>query len=283
MPDPAKLLATVRRAAELVTATPGRTGHRVALRNCKDLLVAGDLHGHIPNFKVVLTAADLTKHPGRHLVLQELIHSSFAYPQGGEKSHQLVDLFCALKCQFPDRVHYLPGNHELAQFTNRPIGKGETTCNAEFRFGVEAAYGVGPAREIYDAYMDLFRRLPLAVFTPNRVAVSHSLPAKKYMPVFDARKLEAEEYAPEDYLPGGSVYALVWGRDTSLETVTEYLRRVDADFLISGHIPLETGSQMPTEKHLIVDCSATPAAYVLIPADRPVTRDEILAGVKVFS
>ena len=282
MPDPAKLLATVRRAAELVTATPGRVGHRVELQNCRELLVAGDLHGHVPNFKVVFAAAELARRPDRHLVLQELIHSSFTYPRGGEKSHQLVDLFCALKCQYPDRVHYLPGNHELAQFTNRPIGKGETTCNAEFRFGVEAAYGVGPAREIYDAYMDLIRRLPLAVRTPNRVFVSHSLPAKKYLPVFDATKLEAEDYAVEDYLPGGSVYALVWGRDTSLETVTEYLNRVDADFLISGHIPLETGFESPTEKHLIVDCSASPAASVLLPADRPVTRDEILAGVNVF-
>jgi len=282
MPDPAKLLATVRRAADFVSATPGRTGHRVELQNCSDVLVAGDLHGHIPNFKVILNAADLAKHPGRHLVLQELIHCTYMYPQGGEKSHQLVDLFCALKCQYPERAHYLPGNHELAQLTNRPIGKGETTCNAEFRLGVEAAYGVGPAREIYDAYMDLINRLPLALRTPNRVFISHSLPAKKHLPIFDARKLEAETYVPEDYLPGGSIYALVWGRDTSLETVTEYLNRVDADFLISGHIPLDTGFESPTDKHLIVDCSASPAAYVLSPTDRPVTREELLAGVKVF-
>lgn len=282
MPDAVKLLSTIRRAAGLVSSTPGRTGHQVQLQNCKELLVAGDLHGHIPNFKVVLTAADLANNSGRHLVLQELIHSSFTYPQGGEKSHQLVDLFCALKCQFPERVHYLPGNHEIAQLTNRPIGKGETTCNAEFRLGVEAAYGVGPANEIYDAYMDLLNRLPLALRTANRVLVSHSLPAKKHLPTFDVMKLQAETFVPEDYLPGGSVYALVWGRDTSAETVNEYLRQTDADYLISGHIPLETGFQMPSERHLIVDCSMSPSAYVLIPADRPITREELLACVKVF-
>ena len=282
MPDPVKLLATVRRAAEFVTATPGRKGHRVELQNCKDVLVAGDLHGHIPNFKVILTAADLAKNPGRHLVLQELIHSTFMYPKGGEKSHQLVDLFCALKCQYPERVHYLPGNHELAQLSNRPIGKGETTCNAEFRFGVESAYGIGPAREIYDAYMDLIRRLPIALRTPNRVLISHSLPAKKHLLTFDAKKLEAETYVPEDYLPGGSLYAIVWGRDTTLETVTEYLSRVDADFLVTGHIPLETGFLMPTEKQLLVDCSSTPSAYVLFPTDRPIDQALMLASVKTF-
>ena len=99
---------------------------------------------------------------------------------------------------------------------------------------------------------------------------------------FDVKKLEAESYVTEDYLPGGSLYAVVWGRDNTLETVTEYLSRVDADFLITGHIPLETGFLMPTEKQLIVDCSSSPSAYVLFPADRPIDKAQMLACVKTF-
>ncbi|MFO0936616.1 MAG: hypothetical protein U0798_08910 [Gemmataceae bacterium] len=166
--------------------------------------------------------------------------------------------------------------------TNRPISKGESTCNAEFRFGVESAYGVGPARDIYDAYMDLISRLPIAIRTPNRVFLSHSLPSRKHFRDFDPAKLEAETYQPADYLPGGSIYSIVWGRDQSLDVVSDYLRVVNADFLISGHIPLETGYFMPTDKQLILDCSITPAAYALFPTDRPLTKDELLSSVHVF-
>lgn len=282
MPDPVKLLATVRRATAIVRAQPGRVGHLVSLADADEIVVAGDLHGHVPNFKVVLLAADLAKHPRRHLVVQELIHSKFEYPGGGEKSHQLVDLICALICQYPNRVHYLPGNHELAQLTDRPIGKGDSTCNADFRHGVEAAYGVAAAGEIYDAYMALIRSLPLAIRTPNRTFVSHSLPAARMMPTFDAAKFTATAYTPDDYLPGGSVYSVVWGRDTSAANVAEYLRRVDADRLITGHIPLETGYQFTGPNHLIVDCSATPSAYVTLPATAPLDEAAFAAGVTRF-
>jgi hypothetical protein len=282
MPAPEKILATVRRATMLTAATPGRRGALLALDRATEVVVAGDLHGHVANFKSILQHANLAAHPGRHLVLQELIHSSFPYPQGGEKSHQLVDLYAALKCQYPDRVHYLPGNHELAQFTNRPIGKGDTTYNAEFRHGVEAAYGLSAAKEIYDAYMDLIGKLPLAIRTGNRVFLSHSLPAAKHLAVFDAGIFERSSFKPEDYLPGGSIYAVVWGRDTSQSTVNEYLKRVDADLLITGHIPLETGFQAPNDNQLIVDCSTFPAAVCTFPADKPIRHADLLAGVTVF-
>jgi hypothetical protein len=280
MPDPAKLLVTVRRAIQAVLDQPGRVGHLVNA-DCDEILIAGDMHGHVPNFKTVLMAAELGKHPRRHLVLQELIHGPFEYPNGGEKSHQLVDLFCALKCQYPDRVHYLPGNHELAQLNNRPIGKGETTCNSLFRFGVEAAYGVEPAREIYDRYMDLIRALPLAIKTPNRIFISHSLPASKYLPTFQPSIFTKETYSLEDFQPGGSVYAVVWGRETTAEICQSYLKSVQGDWLVSGHIPLETGARFPSDRHVIVDCSVSPMAYTLLPTTREITHAEFQAAVTV--
>jgi hypothetical protein len=39
---------------------------------------------------------------------------------------------------------------------------------------------------------------------------------------------------------------------------------------------------VPNPRQLIVDCSQTPAAYVLFPADRPITHDELVKGVVVF-
>jgi Calcineurin-like phosphoesterase len=283
MPSPDRILNLVRRTIDFTNATPGRTGKVVRLSSAAtDVIVAGDMHGHLPNFEAVLKHANLSAHPGRHLVLQELIHGKFSYPTGGEKSHQLVDLFCALKSQFPDRVHYLPGNHELAQMSDRPIGKGNDNYNAEFRLGVSSAYGSKMGQEIYRAYMDLIAVLPLAILAPNRVLMTHSLPAPKDMPTFDPKRLLAEKVAEQDLVPGGSVYALVWGRDVGPENAADFLKKMDADYLITGHIPLEVGFLAPHSRHLIVDCSTTPAACVLVPADRPVTAEEIVKGVHVL-
>src|SRR5262249_51834954 len=101
MPDPVRLLATLRRAIDSTRATPGRSGRLVTLTAVQDVLVGGDLHGHIGNFQVLMQKADLKNQPNRHLVFQEVVHSPYRYPLGGDKSHQLLDLYAALQCQFP--------------------------------------------------------------------------------------------------------------------------------------------------------------------------------------
>ena len=82
MPDPEKVLATVRRAITLFRATPGRSGGVVTLDPARtaEVMVVGDLHGNIPVFRQVLDVAALAEHPGRHLVLQELVHGPWMYP-----------------------------------------------------------------------------------------------------------------------------------------------------------------------------------------------------------
>src|SRR3954452_20291963 len=101
MPDPRKVLATVERATELIRATPGRRGVLVRLDGADEVMVVGDLHGNIPAFRRFLDLAALDANPGRHLVLQELVHGKRMYPDdAGDRSHQLVDVVCALKCQY---------------------------------------------------------------------------------------------------------------------------------------------------------------------------------------
>ena len=238
MPDPARLLATLNLAVEAFDATPGRTGRVVPLPEGAEVLVAGDLHGSVENFRLLLQTADLARQPRRHLVVQEVVHGPFRYPGGGDKSHQLLDLIAALKCQYPARVHYLLGNHELAQWRNQHIGKGDVDQNEIFRAGVGEAYGAQGAA-IYDAYLKLFAAANLAVVAANRVLLCHSLPSAKHLATFDWGALEREELRPEDLVLGGSVHALVWGRDVRQSHVEEFLRKVEADLLITGHIPCE--------------------------------------------
>jgi hypothetical protein len=279
MPDPERLLTTLRIAATAFRETPGRRGRVVSLAGAADVLIAGDLHGHVENFRKLLAAANLAERPRRHLVLQEVIH--LPTPIGPDPSHQLVDLVAALKCQYYERVHFLIGNHELAQMTDRPIQKGDDVLNDLFWEGVWSAYG-GRAEEIYAAYLALFAAAPLALRTDNRVFISHSLPSEKWRGQFNMAALERDDTDPAECLPGGSVFALLWGRDTAADHVAAFLRKVDADLLVTGHIPCDRGFAVPNDRQVILDCMAQPACYCLLPADRPLAHDELVRCVRTL-
>ena len=281
MPDPDRLLTTLQCALDAFRDTPGRRGRLVALDGAVEVLVAGDLHGNVENFRRLLRKADLANHPGRHFVLQEVVHGPFHYPAGGDRSHQLLDLIAALKCQHPRQVHFLIGNHELAQLTNRLIAKDDVELNDLFMQGIRTAYGAR-ADDVYAAYLRLIAAAPLALRTPNRVFLSHSLPPGSRLAEFDPAVLERDESTEADCKPGGAVHALVWGRDTRAETAAAFLQKVDADLLVTGHIPCESGFDAPNDRQLILDSLARPAACCLFPADRPLTHAELMQCVSLL-
>lgn len=268
-------MTTLQQAARAFRATPGRTGRFTRLPAGAEVMVVGDLHGNVENFRLALKVADLAKQPQRHLVVQEVVHGPFQYPQGGDKSHQLLDLVAALKCQFPARVHFLLGNHELAQWLNQRIGKGDVDQNQWFYAGVETAYGE-QAEKIYPAYLELFDAADLALRTENHVFISHTLPSAKNLPRFDLAVLEQDQIADEEKKLGGIVHSLVWNRDLSQANVEAFLKKVDADWLITGHIPCEQGFMTPNDRQIILDALGTPACYCLFPTDRPLTQQELL-------
>ena len=284
MPDPEKILTTVRRATALFRSTPGRTGGVITLDGASalEVMVVGDLHGNIPAFKRILTAAALGANPPRHLVLQELIHGPRMYPDdGGDRSHQLVDLVCALKCQYADRVHLILGNHELSELTSRPIGKNGVPLNALFRQGIETAYRER-ARAVYAAYLDLFAALPLAVRTPNRVFLCHTIPDGCELDGLDMGVLALDHWPPEAMKRHGTVYALTWGRDTETETVDRFAGLVDADLFITGHQPCDEGFRLANVRQVIIDGTDPYPAYCLFPAIGPVTIQALLGCVHVL-
>jgi len=275
MPDPLRVLRTIKQATRAFQQVPSRRGRFVHLQEASGVLVVGDLHGNVENFRLLLERAQLQMNPRRHLVVQELVHGRHRYPAGGDKSHQLVDLLAALKCQYPLQVHVLLGNHELSQWTRQAIAKADDELNALFREGVATAYGP-QARQIYEAYGELFASVPIAIQTPNRVFLSHSLPSAGQLARFDPAALARDSSGANDLRRGGSIHALLWGRDTSRENAAHFLHKVDADFMITGHIACAEGYLVPNDWQIILDAVGSPACYCLFPVDRPLTQGELI-------
>ena len=282
MPDPQKILATIKKATELMRSTPGRTGSVISLTDADDVMVVGDLHGNLPAFRQALVVAALDRHPRRHLVLQELVHEITKYdPDHPDRSHRLVDLVSALKCQYPNRVHLILGNHELSEVTGRIIGKDGQTLNLRFRQGIERTYGPR-TQEIYQSYLGLFAALPLAVRTDNRVFICHTLPDGRYLATLDLELLKVDSWPEEAMKRGGTIYALTWGRDITPETADRFAAMVDADFFITGHQPCDDGFRQANHRQIIIDGTNPYPAYCLFPAQSPVTIDSLMKSIHIL-
>jgi hypothetical protein len=106
-----------------------------------EVWMTGDLHDHRPNFDKLLKAADLAKNPQRHLVLHELIHGDYFDANHAEGSWLMLFRAAELKEKFPEQVHFLLANHDLAQIHGEGIMKaGFSVCEA-FTAGVRRDFG----------------------------------------------------------------------------------------------------------------------------------------------
>ena len=146
-----EIIAMFARATEANLHTPTREGNVMVIteESADEVMITGDLHGHRRNFNLIKKIAALDKHPKRHLVLQEVCHGGPLYIQNsGCMSHTVLEDVAILKNKFPDRVHFILGNHELAELTDFPIQKNKQLLNHAFQAGIAAdvrgGHGKGP-------------------------------------------------------------------------------------------------------------------------------------------
>lgn len=238
------------RAAILMRRDPLRRGNVVRLPEKGDVVILGDLHGDRDNFDRVVQWAALHLHKDRYLVLQELIHGGPGDGKGGEESFRLLEQAAALKCRYKSRVQMILSNHDLCEILGSIISKAGKNVTAPFWKGIENAYGpVWP--EVHGAYRRFLSALPLAVRTPAGVVISHSTPQSDALPYFDYAIFD-RSLTMDDYLPGGSVHALVWGRNHDQHAADEFARSVDAEILVTGHQSAMPGIKTPTSRHIIL-------------------------------
>lgn len=276
-----RVIETFTKATRANTNLSTRHGNVVELtpETADEVMITADLHGHRPNFNKIRRIADLGSNPRRHLILQEVCHGGPTYPvSGGCMSHQMLEDVASLKVKFPEQVHFLLSNHELAEMTDYPIVKHGKMLNLMFRFGMQEMYG--PAvNKVREAFVPFLRSLPLAVRVPNGVWISHTLPEnvdqKKFKTEIFDRPLRADDFAEDSPL-----FGFVWGRDFRQQNADAFAKLVQAEILIHGHEPSSDGYSTPNSRQIILDCASDQAKYAILPVGESLSQEEIVARIK---
>jgi len=246
-----------------------------------EVWLAGDLHDHRNNFRKLLAAADLADNPQRHLVIQELIHGDHYDENRAEDSWQTLYRAAELKCDFPNQVHFIFANHDLAQIHGEGIMKaGLSVCEA-FTAGVRRDFG-SSTTTMNVAITEFLLSLPLAVRTTTGIFFCHSMPTDDQMDTFDFTIFE-RPLTGDDYLRRkGPVYHLIWGRNITPPAVDKFLEHVGADLVVTGHQPQEMGYLVNGEKHLIIASDHSQGVFLPIDLAQKYTMDDLVERLTKF-
>lgn len=275
------IITSFEQATEANLATPGRQGNIVVLTPelADEVMVTGDLHGHRKNFNRIKKTAALGTHLRRHLVLQEVCHGGPLYSQnGGCMSHALLEDVAMLKVKFPGQVHFLLGNHELAEMTDYPIQKNRAMLNLLFRMGLQYMYGEA-TENVRTAFIAFLQSCPLALRLPSGVFISHSIPEWCDTRGFDTTVFE-RKIAYTEYFERSDVFQLVWGRDYRQLNAKAFADLVGAKLLINGHEPCHEGFAAPNDLQVILDCCGEKAGYLMLPVTQELTHEELMERVQ---
>ncbi|MGD0896430.1 MAG: metallophosphoesterase [Thermoguttaceae bacterium] len=275
------ILAVYAQAADANRQTPGRRGSLIVLtpESAGEVMVTGDLHGHRKNFNLIRRVAALDKSPGRHLVLQEACHGGPVYPEnGGCMSHTVLEDIARLKVKYPARVHFLLGNHELAELSDYPILKKKQMLNMLFRMGLQQMYGLA-AEKVREAMLAFLRTCPLGVCLPHGVLVCHSIPEQTDTRKFDKTVFD-RDLNPLEFFEHGDIFRLLWGRDHRAENARAFAQWMGVRMLLCGHDPCSEGYNAPNQHLIILDCCGEKACYVILPTDRELGQPEIIKKIR---
>lgn len=274
--------AACRRASIEVISAPGR------------LIATGDLHDNPVHFQKLLEAAGLPTNgssvapagpDGRagtpsHLTLHELIHGERLL-NGMDLSYRTLALVARLKVHFPEVVHVLLGNHELAQAMGQAIIKDGVRSVDAFNAGLEYAFGSG-ADEVAAAVREFVYSMPIALrcHTPRGdILCCHSLPTVEAMQRFDPSIL-SRELTRDDYQSRtGSAHLLVWGRNYDAGMIEDLVERWGASMFLIGHEKAEQGVRFVPPCAVVLNSDHAHGVYLPIDLSNPPRAEAALDHV----
>jgi hypothetical protein len=254
-----------------------RRGNLINLPADTRLVVTGDVHGHRRNFERITSFADLANNPNRHILLQEIIHGGPEDKQGGCLSYRLLFDAVRYKLSFPDRVHFIMGNHDTAFINNANVMKNGKEMNRALSSALERQFQ-DAADDIKKAMQQFLLSQPLAVRCENRIWLSHSLPADRLADKFDPAVLD-RPLKIEDTAKPGSAYLLTWGRNISRRTLDKMAGLFDVDIFILGHQAQPKGWSQPADNLIIIASDHSHGCLLPIDLAKSYTAAELVDSI----
>lgn len=215
-----------------------RKGSTAHLPNRGNVLLTGDLHDHRFFFQIICKMAKLHKNPDQHLVLHELVHGEHLV-NGMDFSVRMLIRAAALKAAYPDQVHIMLGNHELAQYIGSGTFKKGISHVQAFIDGMGYIYG-DRVDEVQQAVNDFITSMLLAVKCPNGIICCHSIPSPSGMLGFNP-KIIKRKLKPSDFAEKTDTYAMVWGRNQTQDIADKLAFAWGVKIFVMGHQKAEMG------------------------------------------
>ena len=273
--DPEVVAKLFRLAAAANLDSSNRQGGIAELPNRGRLLMTGDLHDHLPNFRRILKLARLDQ-SAHHLILHEIVHGPNRV-NGCDLSIRLLARVASLKHRYPDQVLLLQSNHELAQLSGERILKQGVDVVEAFDAGLEFIYRSEAVvvRRALDQYL---RSLLLGVRCSNGIMCCHSLPSPRKLHDFDPHVLKRMP-TDQDLAPSGSVHLMVWGRKHNQQVADELGRIWNARVFVMGHQMAEMGFDLEADSMLVINSDHEHGVALPIDLERSYRRDELVERI----
>lgn len=279
--DAVEVCDLLDRAAQVLRVCSLRKGSRVHLPDTGRLLVSGDIHDHSENLAKIIKLAKLDAGEDRHLILQELIHGDRLF-NGMDFSYRMALVAAELVVRYPDRVHILLSNHELAQVNGDSIIKAGVSGVDAFNEGMSYVFGEQEPM-VAESLHKFVRAMPLAVQCANGVFCSHSLPSPSRLKVFDPEVLDRVPSDDDMHGPEGSAYLLVWGRSMQQAVADKLAEQWGTEVFVVGHQPADYGFEAIDDSILVINSDDQAGRALPIDLSKKYTRDKLVDRIVTLS
>ena len=275
-----------RRGAEANRDAACRDGSIDRISPPGTLIATGDLHDNPLHFRRLLAAAGLDGGDGEraHLTLHEIIHPEVLIA-GKDFSYRALTRVASVKSAYPELVHTLLANHELAQIVGAGIVKRGVRVVEAFNDGLDHAFGA-EADRVALALGDFVRSMPIALRaqTPTGdILCAHSLPGPAAMGRFDPTILE-RDLTDDDYEPRrGSAHLMVWGRGYDAEQLEDLVERWGVNLFILGHEHAPHGAVLVPPNVVVLNSDHERGVYLPIDLEAKPLPTEAMAQVVPLS